>query len=189
MTAGRYSELTHARRRRLAAGAVVRSPASVVLLIAVYYSLPLDRPLDPAGWLVFGLGLLVVAAVIAWEVRAIMRSHFPRLRALQAVATGLTLLITLYASTYSVIAVNRPESFSEELSRTDALYFTVTVFATVGFGDIAPRTDLARIVAITQMLVGLVALGLIAKILLGAVDVAVRRRENDGERPSPTTGP
>ncbi|MDN5747735.1 MAG: ion channel [Pseudonocardia sp.] len=181
MTAKRYSELTPAGRRRLAASAVLRSAAAVVLFLAGYYSLPLDRPLDPAGWLVFGVGLLVVAAVIAWEVRAIARSHLPRLRALLAVATGLTLLITLYASAYSVIAVDRPDSFSEELSRTDALYFTVTVFATVGFGDIAPRTDLARVVTITQMLVGLIALGLVAKILLGAVDVAVRRRATDEE--------
>lgn len=181
MTAKRYSELTRAGRRRLAASAVLGSVASVVLFLAGYYSLPLDRPLDPAGWLVFGVGLLAVAAVIAWEARAIMRSHLPRLRALQAVATGLTLLITLYASAYSVIAVDRPDSFSEELSRTDALYFTVTVFATVGFGDIAPRTDLARVVVITQMLVGLIALGLVAKILLGAVDVAVRRRATEEE--------
>ncbi len=59
----------------------------------------------------------------------------------------------------------------------------MTVFATVGLGDIAPRTDLARIVTTTQMLVGLTALGVIAKILLGAVEVAVQRRDTDEEHP------
>lgn len=98
-------------------------------------------------------------------------------------------MITLYASTYSVIAANRPDSFSEEMSRTDALYFAVTVFSTVGFGDIAPRTDLARVVAITQMLVGLIALGLIAKILLGAVEVADRRRATGAEQPAEVIEP
>lgn len=77
------AELTRARRGRLAAGAVLKSAASVVLLVAGYYSLPLDRPLDPAGWLAFGVGLLAVSGVIAWEVRATTRSHLPRLRALQ----------------------------------------------------------------------------------------------------------
>jgi voltage-gated potassium channel len=67
------------------------------------------------------------------------------------------------------------------LSRTDGLYFTVTVFATVGFGDITPRSELARIVTTTQMLFGLVAFGLIVRTLLGAVQVAVKRRES--ERP------
>ena len=87
----------------------------------------------------------------------------------------------LFASVYSVIAFNRPDGFSETLSRTDGLYFTVTVFATVGFGDIAPRSELARIVTTTQMLFGLITFGLIAKTVLGAVDIAVRRRES--ERP------
>ena len=73
------------------------------------------------------------------------------------------------------------------MSRTDSLYFTVTVFATVGFGDIAPRTELARLVVMSQMLFGLIAFGLVARLLLGAVQVADRRQETeepDALRPS-----
>jgi voltage-gated potassium channel len=72
-----------------------------------------------------------------------------------------------------------PDSFSEMLSRTDSLYFTLTVFATVGFGDIAPRSDVARILTMIQMIMDLFAVGLIAKILLGAVDIAKQRRKNE----------
>jgi hypothetical protein len=32
------------------------------------------------------------------------------------------------------------------LTRTDSLYFTVTVFATAGFGDISPASQVARLV-------------------------------------------
>jgi voltage-gated potassium channel len=52
----------------------------------------------------------------------------------------------------------------------------VTVFATVGFGDIAPVSELARVLVTIQMLVGLLAVGVIAKFVLGAVQVAVARR-------------
>ena len=52
----------------------------------------------------------------------------------------------------------------------------MTVFATVGFGDIAPVSELARVLVTIQMLVGLVAVGVIAKLVLGAVQVAVARR-------------
>jgi len=81
--------------------------------------------------------------------------------------------------TYILIGHNQPDSFSEELSRTDSLDFTVTVFATVGFGDISPRTELARLVVTSQMLFGLIAFGLIARLLLGAVDRADRRQQTE----------
>jgi voltage-gated potassium channel len=45
----------------------------------------------------------------------------------------------------------RVQLTAEPLSRTDALYYTITVFSTVGFGDVTPRADLARIVTMVQM--------------------------------------
>jgi hypothetical protein len=177
MTRRRYEDLTPAARRHVVTASLLRSGASVSALVVVYYLAPLDHPLDPVVWIEFAIGLLVFGAVIAWQVRAILDSDAPRLRAIQAVAVGLPLLLLLFASTYIVIARNMPDSFTEALSRTDALYFAVTVFATVGFGDIAPRSEVARIVTMIQMIVGLVAVGLVAKIVLGAVEVAVRRRE------------
>jgi voltage-gated potassium channel len=156
----------------------------VAVLLIVYYRAPLNGSLDSGTWVEFAIGLLAFGAVLAWQVRAIVESDVPRLRAIQAVAVGLPLLLLLFASTYVVISRNAPQSFTEELSRTDALYFTVTVFATVGFGDISPRSEVARIVTMIQMLTGLTAVGLIAKIVLGAVQVAVRRRETEPAGPA-----
>ena len=88
----------------------------------------------------------------------------------------------VFASTYCTIAAQQPNAFSEPLDRTDGIYFTVTVFATVGFGDITPVSQLARVLVTVQMLVGLVAVGLIAKLLFGAVQVAVARRAGTPDR-------
>jgi voltage-gated potassium channel len=200
MTRRRYEDMTPRARRRLVTLSLLRSAASVTLLVVVYYKAPLDASLDTASWIEFGVALLAFAVMIAWQVRAIISSDLPRLRAIQAVAVGLPLLLLIFASTYIVIARNQPDAFTEALSRTDSLYFTVTVFATVGFGDIAPKTELARVVTTIQMLLGVIVVGLIAKIFLGAVQVAVRRRGEisagaaglpavDGaEAPSPTGG-
>jgi hypothetical protein len=175
-----YDQLSPAARRRLVAASLLRAGASVAALVVVYYLVPLDRPLQPATLIGFGLGLVGFAAVIAWDVRAILVSDVPRLRAVQAVAVGLAVLLLLFASIYLRISHANPDSFTEPLSRTDSLYFTITVFATVGFGDITPRTEIARIITMIQMLVGLVVVGLVARILVGAVRTAVQRRERDG---------
>ena len=49
---------------------------------------------------------------------------------------------------------------SESLSRTDALYFSVTIVTTVGFGDITAKTEVARLLVAAQMFGDLILLGL-----------------------------
>jgi hypothetical protein len=85
------------------------------------------------------------------------------------------------ASTYVVMAKFSASNFSGQLSHTDALYFTVTVFSTVGFGDIAARTEAARLVVTTQMIADIVILGIAAKTIVGA---AQRARRDQPVQPS-----
>ena len=75
-----------------------------------------------------------------------------------------------------LLAAARPGSFSEPLTHTDGLYFTVTVFATVGFGDIAPVSEPARVVVTIQMMGDLLVLGLLARSMLEAVRRGRSRR-------------
>jgi voltage-gated potassium channel len=178
MTRKRYDQLTRAGRARVTTGALLRAAATVALLLCGYFLAPLDRPLDAGTLVKFLLGLVLVGAIVAWQARRILTSHVPRLQAIQAIAVILPLLLLVFAAIYVAIETNRPGSFTEPLSRIDSLYFTVTVFSTVGFGDIAPKSELARVLTMTQMLMGLVAVGLVARILFGAMETAVARRDD-----------
>jgi hypothetical protein len=83
----------------------------------------------------------------------------------------------VFAVAYLEMADADAGSFSEPLSRTDALYYTVTVFSTVGFGDIIPKTDLARVATTVQMLLGdLLVVGLVLNVMVGAVKAGLHRR-------------
>jgi hypothetical protein len=69
------------------------------------------------------------------------------------------------------------------------LYFTVTVFATVGFGDIVGVSQTARTVSMIQMVAGLVLVGLIARVMLGAVQESrTRQRIGRADEPGDKTG-
>lgn len=175
-TTSRYEDLTKAQLRRLATLLVARSLVVAVLLFVGYYVLPMDRP-ERSGLVVLIVGLLALGLVLLWQVRAIMGSPFPRLRAFETLTIGIPLLLIVFASAYYLIQNADANAFTASLSKTDALYFTITVFSTVGFGDIAPKSELARIVTMSQMLTGLIVLGLVAKIVFGAVQTAVARRE------------
>jgi voltage-gated potassium channel len=162
--------------RRTIRGTVLRSVTAIALLLLVYYQAPLDRQLDVASVVVFLAALASFAGLVAIEVRGILGSTRPRLRATRALALGLPLLLVVFAATYDTVSAQQPEAFTEPLSRTDGLYFTMTVFATVGFGDISPTTELARVLVTLQMFVDLLVVGVVAKVVLGAVRVAEGRR-------------
>ena len=82
----------------------------------------------------------------------------------------------MFAVAYLRMADADGGAFSEPLSRTDALYFTITAFSTVGFGDITPRTDLARVATMVQMLGDLLVVGLVLHLMVGAVKAGLQRR-------------
>ena len=60
--------------------------------------------------------------------------------------------LLVFASTYFVMQSASAATFTQPLTRTHALYFTVTVFSTVGLGDITAKSEAARVLLIVQML-------------------------------------
>jgi voltage-gated potassium channel len=170
-------------RRRLL-GSIVRVGLLTALLCTLYAVAPLDR--QGAGIArQMASSLLVLAAVVAWQIIAVMRSPYPRLRAVEAVAVSVPLLIILFASAYVAMSGADERSFTEHLTRLDAVYFTVTVLATVGFGDISATTAASRALVTVQMLADLLLIGVIAKVLLGAVQRRRRALTTKAQPPSP----
>jgi hypothetical protein len=56
------------------------------------------------------------------------------------------------------ISVLDPSAYSRPLSVIDGLYFSVTTFATVGYGDIHPSTDASKLVCIAEIACGCLVL-------------------------------
>jgi len=166
--------------RRIIVGAVLRAVGSTVALVAIYYLLPLDRSSTWVAVTMLATGLVALIGLVVFQVRWILRSRFPGLRGVEALATSIPLFLLLFASTYVVLDTISASNFSEPLTRTDALYFTVTVFSTVGFGDITAKTEAARLVVTGQMIVDLVAIALAVKVIVGAVKQGRQRQPVDG---------
>jgi voltage-gated potassium channel len=85
--------------------------------------------------------------------------------------------LLLFAGTYFVLSVDGVGNFIQEhLTRTDTLYFTVTIFSTVGFGDITATSTSARVVVILQMILDLVILGVGINAFVHAAKVGRQRQ-------------
>jgi voltage-gated potassium channel len=155
--------------RRTIVRAVLRASGSTIALVAIYYLLPLDHSSTWVAVTILVIGLVGLLGLVAFQVRRIVISPFPGLRGVEALAISIPLFLLLFASTYVVMDTISASNFTEPLTRTDALYFTATVFSTVGFGDITAKTEAARLVVTGQMIADLVVIGLGLKVIVGAV--------------------
>ncbi len=104
-----------------------------------------------------------------------LAADLPELRAIEVLAIVVPLFLFLFASLYLTMSHSSAAAFSEPLDHTGALYFAITIFSTVGFGDITPKTDLARIVVSAQMLLDLVLLGTLVRLLVTAARSGLSR--------------
>jgi hypothetical protein len=181
VTGRQYDDLPAATRRWMIGRAVLRPALILIGLLLLYYLLPLWDRRTRSTALSLVLGLVVVAVVLVWQIRKISTSQYPRVRAIEALALSAPLFILVFATAYFATAQNTPASFSQSLNRTDALYFAVTTFSSVGFGDIVPVTQLARVMVMVQMLGDLVIVGVVARVILGAVQSGLRRRQSGTE--------
>ena len=160
---------------------MLRGLLSTTVLVVLYYQLPLGQPWDAATAARLLVGLLVFAGVMVWQVRTVAGSRYPAIRAFEALGLIVPLYLLLFASTYFLMERASAASFTQPLTRTDALYFSVTVFTTVGFGDISAKSEPARIVLIVQMLGDLALLSVGVRVLLGAVRRGQQRSQDTGE--------
>ena len=178
-TPRRLSELRPGERRRAVLGTAIILLVFWSCLVALYYAIPAgsDDAADAFPRLL--VGLLVFTATLAWQNSRIGRVQLPELRAVRSLGATIPLFLTVFATIYLSLSRTSAANFSQNLNHTRALYFTITVFSTVGFGDITPTADAARIMVSIQMLVDLVIIAVVVRLLLNTARTSLLRAGQD----------
>lgn len=169
-----------------------RTALALVGVIVAYYAVPVDEL--PSSWdiVVVTLGLVVGLGLLVWVgVRQVrMLSHHqagdPSVR-LDGLALVVIVVVPLFALGFYSIERADASQFADLETKTDALYFTVSALATVGFGDVHASGQLARALVTVQILFNLVVVAALASVLTGQIRARMSGR-HAGEPPS-TGGP
>src|SRR3954453_7231100 len=152
---------------------IAQTTLHITGLVVVFGLAPISRQ---RWWLGVVIGLLVVVGSVPLTVKRIKgvsTTHEPYLEAGLAILMMVAMVTIGFASMYMAMSKHNQE-FTGIHTKLDAVYFTVTTLATVGYGDIAPDGQLARAVAITQMIVDILVMGVAARL---AMRVAGREAE------------
>lgn len=160
-------------KRRAAAVQILAGVIVGLALLAAYFLLPLDLFAGWPVWLTLTSGVVLLGVVTVLQVRSVVASNSPAARAAGALMQTIPFFLLLFAAEYYVLAVGDPDIFNQpDLTRMDMLYFTVTVFSTVGFGDIVATGQTVRGMVTVQMILDLIVIGAVVKVFLGAVQIA-----------------
>jgi peptidoglycan/LPS O-acetylase OafA/YrhL len=130
---------------------------ALVLLFVLYFVLPPelvgpDHPLLRA--VMFPLALGVLAALLVRQIQRVML-HSDHGRPAFGIVLTLCLSLLVFATTYVGLSQQSGE-FNGLHTKVDAIYFTVVTMATVGYGDITPTGQTARVVVVLQIVYTLV---------------------------------
>lgn len=163
------ARLTPSQRRRVIAFGLLRALVAAVVLVTAYFVIPLEWIDALPVVLSLTVAALLLVGVTTWQVLAIIRSSDPGIRAIESLAVIAPVYLLVFAAAYFLMERNDPGTFTSVLTRMDALYFTVTIFSTVGFGDISAVSQSARVLVTVQMILNLIVLGAGVRLLTLAV--------------------
>jgi voltage-gated potassium channel Kch len=117
----------------------------------------------------FVLALCAFTVLIVLEVRSVLRAEHPASRAIEVIFVIFPIFVVIFAIVYLRMSQTSGQSFNQHLDHISSLYFTVVAFATVGLGDIFPKTDAGRLVVMIQVILDLIFIGFVAHTLFGVV--------------------
>jgi voltage-gated potassium channel len=178
----RLADLDPASRRR----AILRCGLTIgvcwAIIIGAFYVVPIGHEFGLHAFVRLGADVALIGAVFVWQIRRISVAELPELRAIEALGIVVVLFLVAFSGIYLGMSHEFRPTFTQHLDQTSALYFTISIFSTVGFGDITPRTDPARLVVAAQMLLDLAIIGAVVRLIFNAAKSRIAPAEEQTAR-------
>jgi len=142
-----------------------RALCGIVLMLIVYFTVPLGQDDDPLPLFVAGtiavLGILAVAFLIGRQILEIFASGgYARLAPLAVLFAA---AVIAFAAAFFMLERSNPGEVPGLETRLDSLYMSMVSLATIGYGDLHPEGQVARGLSCFQIVFNLVVVTLAVK--------------------------
>ena len=147
-------------RKSLYRKVLALSSMAVLVAIVLVKCLPeamLGQARVPIGLLLLTFTLILYTCCGALMLSAMLKAREVTHQLIISAANLYIILGMFYAHIYTILDWFRPESFALHVERGSAshfVYFSFVTLATLGYGDITPKTEFAQRLAITEAIMG-----------------------------------
>ena len=173
----KFTDLSRGQHYRLIAASCLRIVIGFAIIWLVLSLVPEEPGVDLAGPIVV---IVAFGALYVWyfrrQVKKIKRSKFPQLAAIEALILIATMFLAVFAAIYVMLSTADASAFSEDLDHFTAYYFSLTILATVGFGDITPVSNVARATAMVQMAIDIAFIAVLVRIISSVAANTIKSR-------------
>jgi hypothetical protein len=136
----------------------------------------------PDGWERLARGaetaslLPLLALLAAGILRFVYRSGRLTIDGILATVVVYVLIAVMFSRLYVLLLTANPQSFdlpvavaerTQNLLQVDMLYYSLITQCSVGYGDILPASDVARMLAVTQAIVGQFYMAVVVAVFVG----------------------
>ncbi|WP_189025837.1 potassium channel family protein [Nocardia rhizosphaerihabitans] len=163
-------------RDRRVPGHALRNGGAVLCALLLYYSAPLNGVFELDDWPGHVLGVVGFVAGVAGLIWLVWRRIEHYLNAPPSAGgrvDGVLLLLCIVCVVFSLfyyrLQQQQPDQFAGLVTRTDALYYTMSTLGTIGYGDVHAVGQVARIATMVQIAFDLVVIGTLATIVTSSV--------------------
>ena len=143
---------------------------TIVVPVVAYFLVPLDKEF---GELIAAMLVIAAAAslipISIRQAQRVLTSPDPLFDAMRCIVSALVFLVVAFSSAYFVLAANYDNQIAGLETKLDAIYFTITILATVGFGDISATGQTARGIVSGQMVVNFAVLAVSLRVVTWAL--------------------
>jgi voltage-gated potassium channel len=151
-------------------------------MLVVYYAAPVGELPTGAGVLLSVLGLLGGTVLLAWlivrQLQRLVRSRPGDASVrIDSLVFLIIVVVPMFAAGYYALEQGDASQFESLATKTDALYFTLSTLATVGFGDVHATGQVARALVTIQISFDLVFVAVLVSVITAYIrERAAQRR-------------
>ena len=142
----------------------------------VYFVVPVSRELQRGTVLRILVAILLLALLAAGVVRQLRRHLDAKDQRVDGLIVSITVVMAVFAFAYFTLQQRDPSQFAGLETRLDALYFTASTAATVGFGDVHAVGQVARALVLVQIVFNAVFIGTAVALLSSRIRAVANAR-------------